>query len=150
MKSVRSWPFDAVIGIGGVGREAEHRGIAGKLTWVGIGPRRTGNRRRPCVTFDHFLYYGKKGALFEKMAPTLARHIYTRNVRTIMDSLSDKERAETERILRTALKAPASPALLHDAGDLITKRRVQDRDGCSVRIPASGASVAKANRSTKC
>ena len=150
MKSVRGWSFDAVIGIGGVGREPDRHGIAGKLTWVGIGPHKTGNPRRPHVTFDHFLYYGEGGRLFETLAPTLARHIYGRNVRTIMDSLSDKERAETERILRTALKAPASPALLHRADDASTRRRVRDSDECSVRRRASGASVTKANRSTQC
>lgn len=150
MKSVRSRSFDAVIGIGGVGREPERAGIARKLTWVGIGPHKTGDPRRPRVTFDHFLYYGKDGPFFTTLAPTLARHIYGRNVRTIMDFLSETERTETERILRTALKSPASQALLHRADDASTKRRARDRDGCDVRRPSSGVSVTKASRSTKC
>jgi hypothetical protein len=150
MKSVRGRSFDAVIGIGGIGPEPIRNRIAGKLTWVGIGPHKTGDPCRPQVTFDHFLYYGEDGRLFETLAPTLARHIYSRNVRTIMDSLSGKERAETERILRMALKAPASAALLRRADDASTKRRVRDADECGVRKPASGASVTEANRSTKC
>jgi hypothetical protein len=43
MKTVRGWVFDAVIGIGGIGREPECEGIAGKLTWIGIGKHETIN-----------------------------------------------------------------------------------------------------------
>lgn len=150
MGSVRGWRFDAVIGIGGIGPEPIRCGIAGKLTWVGIGPHKTGDSRQPHVTFDHFLYYGEGGKFFETLAPTLARHIYDRNVRIIMDSLSDKERVETERILRIALRAPASPALLRRAGSAFAERRVRGGDDCRVRRPAAGTSVAKANRSSKC
>lgn len=110
MRSVRGWKFDAVIGIGGVGSEPRRHRIAGKLTWVGIGPHKTGDPHRPRVTFDHFLYYGEHGPSFEEVAPVLAAHIYGRHVRVIMDSLSDAERAETASILRTALRAPASRA----------------------------------------
>jgi hypothetical protein len=116
MGSVRGWKFDAVIGIGGVGSEPSRHRIAGKLTWVGIGPHKTGDPRRPRVTFDHFLYFGEDGPPFAEIAPILARHVYDRNVRVIMDSLSDAERAETSRILRAALTAPASNARGADAG----------------------------------
>src|SRR4051812_12792912 len=92
MRSVRGWNFDAVIGIGGVGAEPIRHGIAGKLTWVGIGPRKTGDPRRPHVTFDHFVYYGEAGPPFAEVAPVLAHHVYSRNVRVIMDSLSEPER----------------------------------------------------------
>jgi hypothetical protein len=40
MGRVRGWNFDAVIGVGGIGREPELEGIAGKVTWVGIGPHK--------------------------------------------------------------------------------------------------------------
>jgi hypothetical protein len=118
MGSVRGWKFDAVIGVGGTGSEPRRHRIARKLTWVGIGPHKTGDPRRPRVTFDHFLYYGEHGPLFAEVAPILARHVYDRNVRVIMDSLSDVERAETSRILRAALTAPASNA----GGDVATGR----------------------------
>jgi len=39
MGKVRGWPFDAVIGIGGVGQEPQSHRIAGRLTWIGIGPQ---------------------------------------------------------------------------------------------------------------
>lgn len=142
MRSVRAWPFDAVIGIGGIGPEPIRNGIAGKLTWVGIGAHKTGDTLRPRVAFEHFLYFGDNGRSFTTLAPILAAHIYGRNVRTIMNSLSDKERAETERILRMALDAPASAALLRRANVALTKRRA--------RRPAPGVSVTKATRSTKC
>jgi hypothetical protein len=58
MKSVRGRRFDAVIGIGAIGPEPERHGIAGKLTWVGIGPLKIfddpDHPDRPRVTFDHF------------------------------------------------------------------------------------------------
>ena len=117
MGSVRGWAFDAVIGIGGVGSEPARHGIAGKLTWVGIGPHKTGDRRRPRVTFEHFLYFGADGPSFTEVAPILARHVYGRNVRVIMDSLSESERAETTRVLRMALTAPASEARHADLVD---------------------------------
>ena len=110
MRGVRGWKFDAVIGIGGLGSQARRNRIDRKLTWVGVGPRKTGDSRRPLVTFDHFLYYGEDGPLFTKVAPILARHVYGGNVRLIMDGLSGPERVETSRILRLALKAPASRA----------------------------------------
>src|SRR6266487_386945 len=40
MGMVRYRPFDAVIGIGGIGSDAQANGIAGKVNWIGIGPRK--------------------------------------------------------------------------------------------------------------
>ncbi len=40
MGQVRAWDFDAVIGVGGVGDEPKRHGIAGRLTWIGIGPQK--------------------------------------------------------------------------------------------------------------
>lgn len=126
MGSVRAWRFDAVIGVGGVGSEPRRHGIARKLTWVGIGPHKTGDPRRPQVTFDHFAYYGAEGPPFAEVAPVLADHVYSRNVRVIMDSLSTRERVETSRILRAAVTAPASPArTLGGDGRTPTRRRAR-------------------------
>lgn len=107
MASVRGKSFSAVIGVGGMGVRPERYRIARKLTWVGIGPHKTGNPKRPFVTFDHFLYYGENGPLLEVLAPALARHIYDGKIRLIMDSsLPKRERLEVERILKTAKTAP--------------------------------------------
>lgn len=137
MGRVRGWLFDAVIGVGGTGYEPQHNGIAEKLTWIGIGPRKFGGTkpskckgtkphkckrakplkcdetkpRGPLVAFDHFLYRGEKGPLLKKLAPNLARRMYDGNVRYVMDSLSDKERSEVEKILNTAREAPPSGQL---------------------------------------
>jgi len=108
MGQVRAWHFDAVIGIGGIGWEAKQNFISKKLTWIGIGPHKSGDSHRPLVTFDHFLYFGEQGPLLERWAPKLARHIYSKNVRVMMDSLSAIERKEVEEILKYARKASPS------------------------------------------
>lgn len=105
MRTVRGRVYDAVIGVGGAGREAERNGIARKLTWIGIGPHKTGDLRRPLVTFDHFLYFGEQGPRLEDCAPKLARHMYGGNVRVILNLLSAKERVEVEKILNLARNA---------------------------------------------
>ena len=111
---VRGRGFDAVIGIGGVGRDAELNGIARKLTWIGIGKhetiddssRRFVTRSNPLVTFDHFLYF-ERGQLLEDIAPYLAKRMYRRfGPRTLTDSLSSEERKDVETILRLAQNAP--------------------------------------------
>jgi hypothetical protein len=40
MGSVRSWDFDAVIGVGGIGSEARTEGIGGMVNWIGVGSRK--------------------------------------------------------------------------------------------------------------
>ncbi len=111
MKTVRGWPFDAVIGVGGIGREAQDNCIARKITWVEIGAHKTDDPH-PLVTFEHFLYYGEKGPRLEKVAPALAKRIYDGGVRLIWDtSLSDEKREEVGKILGRAKKKPPSRQL---------------------------------------
>lgn len=67
--SVRDWDYGAVIGVGGISAEPRRHGIAGKLTWVGIGPQKlfdSSDTRGPRVTFRHFLYFGEYGPLLTK------------------------------------------------------------------------------------
>ena len=126
MGRIRGWSFDAVIGVGGIGHEAKRNGIDGKLIWIGIGPHKSGGTklskckgtkrckckrtkpRGPLVTYDHFMYCVKKDKSLENLAPYLARRMYKKNVRYVMDSLSDKERFEVENILKIAKDAPPS------------------------------------------
>jgi hypothetical protein len=109
MGIVRGWSYDAVVGVGGIGKEARENGIAGLLTWIGIGAHKSGDLQRPIVTFDHFLHYGEDGDQLEEIAPNLARRIYAKNVRVIKDgSLTDAERRELAAILKRARKAPPS------------------------------------------
>ena len=110
MGGVRRWDFEAVIGVGGMGAEPRSHRIDGKVTWIGIGPHKTkGDRRGPLVTFDHFVNWGADGPSFEKLAPTLSQRIYAKNIRVVMDKLSDSEKAEVARILARAKNAPPSP-----------------------------------------
>jgi hypothetical protein len=92
MGRVRGWQYDAVIGIGGIGGEPKRRGIAGRLTWVGIGPHKIyePNLHSPRVTFDHFWYLGERGPLLEVAYPALASRMYEKNVRVLIHSPSTR------------------------------------------------------------
>jgi len=105
--------FEAVIGVGGIGEEPQRWNIAGKLTWVGIGPHRVAlpGGRGPLVSFEHFRYYGEDGQLLIELAPRLAARLYGCNVRVLIDDLSSVERREVGRILELAKNAPASSSL---------------------------------------
>ena len=110
MGSVRKWKFDAVIGIGGIGDEAEDNGIAGKINWIGIGPRPEGRRRRgPILSFDHFRNFGTNGPDFRAKAPKLSKRIYSFNIRRLMDNMTSEQQEEAERILNLAMRYPHSP-----------------------------------------
>ncbi|MGY4496939.1 hypothetical protein ACVWYH_000866 [Bradyrhizobium sp. GM24.11] len=88
MGRVRGWQYDAVIGIGGIGPEPMRYGIAGRLTWVGIGPHKVfdnpNNPNDPRVTFDHFWYRGERGPPLAEKYPALAKRMYEKNVRVLI------------------------------------------------------------------
>ena len=110
MGQVRSWDFDSVIGVGGIGPEPSSHDLDGKVNWIGIGARKHfgSDSRRPVVTFDRFVLYEAEGPDFATLAPTLARRLYGRNVRVLLHNVSDQERREIRRILALAANAPAS------------------------------------------
>jgi hypothetical protein len=110
MGQVRSWNFEAVVGVGGIGAEPESHGLAAKVNWIGIGPHRlfVPDKRGPIVTFDHFLFYGSEGPFFATLAPRLASRIYSRNVRVLMNGLDADEIAEVDQLLALATNAPPS------------------------------------------
>jgi hypothetical protein len=130
MGRVRAWPFEAVIGVGGIGDEPTRHGIADRVTWIGLGPRKTIGRdsRGPLVTFDHFILLDRHGPIFSEIAPDLARRIYSKNIRATMRVVSATEGREVAAILRLAELAPRSrspriggrpdamPCECHDAG----------------------------------
>ena len=92
MGGVRGWPFDAVIGIGGVGQEPQSHLIAGKLTWVGIGPQVIDHTARgPQLIFHHFWYRGDEGPLLQKKYPGLASRMYGKNVKVLLHSQSPSQ-----------------------------------------------------------
>lgn len=110
MGRVRSWNFEAVIGVGGARPDTGSEDIAFKVNWIGIGPRKrvVPDKRGPLVTFEHFKFFGGKGPSFELLAPVLSRRIFSRNVRVAMNGLSDVERDEVAGILAQARNAPPS------------------------------------------
>lgn len=104
MGRVRDLNFDAVIGVGGKGAEPVRCGIARKLTWVGIGPRRSfhGLGRGGLVEFDHFVLFDSAGPELIAVAPNLARLMYDRNRRFVLDSYPEAAYAEALQILNMA------------------------------------------------
>lgn len=107
MGRVRGYKYDAVIGVGGI---SAYDGIARKLVWVGIGPLIESDTPEPRVMFEHFLYKGEEGPLLKDKAPQLAKHMYDRGARLLLNP-SETERQEIESILRMARTGRASPAL---------------------------------------
>jgi len=79
----RSWHYDAVVGVGGLGAQPRWHHIARKVTWIGIGPHKTEvvGKRGPLVTFDRFRLFDDMGPSFDDLAPTLAKRIYERRIR---------------------------------------------------------------------
>jgi hypothetical protein len=113
MGVARKRSYDAVIGVGGIGSEAQANRIAGKINWIGIGAHKkaVARKRGPEVTFDHFLYFGNKGPDFRALAPFLAKRMYLRNVRAVTVGPSDGEFKEVCAILEIARNAPRSLVL---------------------------------------
>ncbi len=112
MKSVRSWDYGAVIGVGGQSDEPETEGIAEKLTWIGIGPHKTSvpGKEHPEVSFEHFLYYGPAGPDLRSVASHLADLMYIKKARNVMTFNAD-EQADVDKLLAMAAHAPPSVAL---------------------------------------
>jgi hypothetical protein len=57
MGQIRHLDYDAVIGVGGTGKEPQSFGIDRKITWVGVNPTRQkgASRQRPgVVTFERY------------------------------------------------------------------------------------------------
>jgi hypothetical protein len=110
MGQVRSWDFDAVIGVGGIGAEPMSHGIDGRVTWIGIGAHKipAEGGRGPLVTFDHFALLEASGPSFPQHAPLLARRIYEHNIRVLLRDLTLSEQREVAKLLRLARNAEPS------------------------------------------
>jgi hypothetical protein len=107
MGSVRRWNYDAVIGVGGLSAEPQDCGIAGRITWVGVGAKRSGDipvgYRGPIVEFDQFKLFDEAGPMLDSVAPNLALHMFGVHRRVIMsDSLHDTMQREITKILALA------------------------------------------------
>jgi hypothetical protein len=135
MGAVRHRDFDAVIGVGGTGDEAGAAGIAGKVNWIGLGPRKTATGKRgPNVRFEHFRDFGTDGPDFAEKAPKLARRMYSRNVRHIIDDFTAAQYAEARALLRLAANSPPSGGVRAASAK---KRPSPCRPGCRRRTTRS-------------
>jgi hypothetical protein len=102
MGSVRSWRYDAVIGVGGIGAEPASHGISGLVTWIGIGPHRAESRypaRGPLVTFDTFELYDQAGTRLDAICPRLARRLFGGQARVLVIKPEHPEHQEALDLL---------------------------------------------------
>ena len=77
MKSVRAWPYDAVIGIGGIRPDRGFEKISRKVNWIGMWPTRNPeNSDEPLVTFSKFIIWDDKGPLLTECAPKLYKYMF--------------------------------------------------------------------------
>jgi hypothetical protein len=107
MGEVRARDYDAVIGVGGIGSEAQSHGIAGRINWVGIGAKKHWgpdsqriDPRGPIVQFEKFRLWENNGPLLHVEAPLLARRFYEKGARWIINGLSHQEFEQALAILK--------------------------------------------------
>lgn len=104
MGRVRGFHYAAVIGVGGIGAEPQSHGIAGRITWVGVVPRKKSSTSRgPVVTFDKFVYYGAGGVPLHMVAPNLSRRMYEGKARYLLFDYGSEEKREAETIVRNVI-----------------------------------------------
>ncbi len=101
MGTIRNRNFDAVVGIGSKSPWHDSKEISGKVTWVGVGPFRikSPNHRGDLIAFEKFVLLDGNGPEFEKLAPNLAVRFYQRKARSILNSYSNKEKEELEKLI---------------------------------------------------
>jgi hypothetical protein len=81
MGIVRSYDFDAVIGIGGIGSKARSNEIGGKIVWIGIGTHKQEDKekRGPVVLFkQHFFASALADRIFARKHQSWRRTCTTR------------------------------------------------------------------------
>ena len=123
MGRIRAFHYEAVIGVGGVGREPRIAGIDRRINWVGIGPKRIPNvhgARAEIVQFDHFVLLEKTGPPVESLAPTLAHRMYG-GCRFILTAYSNTEKAEAIAIVDWARTQCPSTAILTEKDEFVPR-----------------------------
>ncbi len=140
MGSVRKLEYDAVIGVGGIGSEAQANRISGMINWIGIGPHKrvAPGKRGPEVTFDHFHDFGKKGRDFCELSPMLAHRMYSKNVRYLIVKPNDKEYGEVSQIVAAARSAQR----LHRSGTAQRKKCQRNRRKTGIPCDRRAAKLA--------
>ena len=137
MGSVRNWKYDAVVGIGSKSPWDNSRQIAGKITWVGVGPYKTGKsgpRGNDQIAFEHFILLDGNGPDFESIAPNLARRFYQGNARSILRSYSDTEKKEIEKLIIELLQWKECQHNPDKSAKPVNDKLQKRRDKCSKRL----------------
>ncbi len=108
MGQVRSFKFDAVIGVGGRSWWTNQTNRAGEIIWIGLGPKQKSayGKRGPEVRFAHFRYFEEGELPLREFAPRLDKAIH--KCRFKLRGFSQSEQQEIERILELAKDAKAS------------------------------------------
>jgi hypothetical protein len=102
MGKLRNLGYDAVIGVGGIGASARRSGIAGIVSWIGVGPIRASVQglRGDLVTFEEFRNFANELLDFRSYAPTLSNRLYSKyGPRFIFDDFNPREQSEIESLL---------------------------------------------------
>jgi len=137
MGRIRDYLFDAVIGLGSEKPWRDAKAMAGKLTWVGMGPAKrkdydeNGNQVT-LITFDHFWLDNNNGPSFRGVAPVLAERFFGKHPPRYMilrrnvsyESFDGDVFAEALSILHEKMGAPPSSSPQGEfAPERMTKRR---------------------------
>ncbi len=131
MGRVRARDYEAVVGVGGTSMEPRVCGIAGRVTWVGVGPYRSKSipvgYRGPIVKFDRFALFDETGPMLASIAPALAHHLFGIHRRVVMsDRLNDTIQRELVKIIALV---PALP---------LGALRSRHKDGCKHKRAKAG------------
>lgn len=124
MGFIRNRAFDVVIGVGSLKPDAGNESIAGKVTWIGVGPVRnfTGGRGDQ-VSFERFLLLDGDGPDLASEAPTLSRRFYEKKARSVSRSYSSQEKEELERLIAKLLAHPECKPSSHAFISIKTESR---------------------------
>ena len=86
-KRLHCLKYDAVIGVAGPKPDRGHEKIAGRLTWVGIGPKKLERfKRGPLLSFDRFNLLNENGPELFKHAPDFWKWVKEELKRGFRDS----------------------------------------------------------------
>lgn len=101
MGSLRDWDYDAAIGIGGNKPDPGSEGIAGKITWIGVGivQRRVPTEkekslfefRSSIVSFGHWVVLDEEGPPLKEISPKLHEYMFVdRHIPRAAKNFSDE------------------------------------------------------------
>lgn len=130
MGRVRAFPFDAVVGVGSLNPWRDSAEIAGKVTWVGLGPE-TDGQNRPLVRFRRFVLLDGNGPLLSSYSADLYNRFYVRNARIAMNSFCEKESSDLSRIVDELLNRPEAGESISFEEFFRTKEASRDCRGMS-------------------